>query len=373
MEYLLINGFEWPLAVISKSNRIADLTEALQLGNHKGASQKPDLLKKLISDDIHHGYGLVIPRGKISRLTNACLAPMNITKQFTLKVGREIVNKEHLTHNQSCTWQSRLLVNKRVIRESLQQCMYKHCLMRLLCWIGAARRRFPNAPIALQKTDIKSAYQWCHLNAITAMQTITQLPDKDLVVIMLHPTFGGIPSPFEWNILLESIGDLANKILFNKDWNLLIDYAPSQHSVTAMAPLDASIPFAEGTELIVEIPIDPRGTGNIYIDDLIQVTVVINGTGNATQCICTTLFAIDICACPIHPNEHIPRKDMEAGNKLQAEAGLEEQKTVLGWLLDTRHLLVQLPKNKFVAWMNLINTIIQRGTTTAKEVKSIIG
>jgi hypothetical protein len=64
---------------------------------------------------------------------------------------------------------------------------------------------------------------------------------------------------------------------------------------------------------------------------------------------------------------------MEARNKLQAEAGLEEQKTVLGWLLDTRCLLVQLPKNKFAAWTNLIKMVIQQGTTTAKEVESIIG
>jgi hypothetical protein len=60
---LLIKGSKWPLMEISKSNRIADLTEALQFGNHKGASQKPDLLKKLISDDIRYGYGLVIRHG----------------------------------------------------------------------------------------------------------------------------------------------------------------------------------------------------------------------------------------------------------------------------------------------------------------------
>jgi hypothetical protein len=48
-------------------------------------------------------------------------------------------------------------------------------------------------------------------------------------------------------------------------------------------------------------------------------------------------------------------------------------KTVLGWLLDTRRLLVQLPKNKFVAWTNLIKMVIQQGTTTSKEVESIIG
>jgi hypothetical protein len=59
---------------------------------------------------------------------------------------------------------------------------------------------------------------------------------------------------------LESIHNLANEILFNKDWNPLINYAPSQHLVPAMTLLDASIPFAEGAELIVEIPVDPQST-----------------------------------------------------------------------------------------------------------------
>jgi hypothetical protein len=123
----------------------------------------------LISDDIRYSYGLVIPWGKISHLPNACVAPMNITKQFTLDAGGEIVDKEPLTQDQSFKWQSGSSVNRRVIRDGLQHCMYSRCLMQLLCWIVAARRKFPKAPIALQKIDIKSAYRWCHLNAITAM------------------------------------------------------------------------------------------------------------------------------------------------------------------------------------------------------------
>jgi hypothetical protein len=129
MERLLIKGSKWPLTEISKSSRMADLTEALQFGNHKGGSPKPDLLKKLISDDIRYGYGLVIPWGKIPCLPNACLAPMNITMQFTLDAGREIVDKERLTHDQSFKWQLGLSVNKRVIQESLQRCMYATALL----------------------------------------------------------------------------------------------------------------------------------------------------------------------------------------------------------------------------------------------------
>jgi hypothetical protein len=120
MERLLIEGSKWPLMELSKRDRIEDLNEALQFGNHKGALQKPELLKKLISDDIKFGYGLIVPRGKIARLPNACLAPMNIMNQFTLDASSEIVDKERLTHDQSFKWQSSLSVNKRVMRVNLQ-------------------------------------------------------------------------------------------------------------------------------------------------------------------------------------------------------------------------------------------------------------
>jgi hypothetical protein len=71
---------------------------------------------------------------------------------------------------------------------------------------------------------------------------------------------------------------------FDENWDPLTNYAPSQHLVPAMELLDASIPFAEGADLIVDIPVDPRGTGDIYIDDLIQATVVIDSTDNAINC-----------------------------------------------------------------------------------------
>jgi hypothetical protein len=83
---------------------------------------------------------------------------------------------------------------------------------------------------------------------------------------------------------LESIRDLANKILFDEKWDQLTNYAPSQHLVPATEFVDASIPFAEGTDFIVNIPVDPRGTGDIYIYNLIQATVIIDSTDNTIHC-----------------------------------------------------------------------------------------
>jgi hypothetical protein len=173
MESILVNGSQWPLKEISKEDRVADLREALTFGNHKGASSKPELLQELISGNAKHGYGLVLPWNKIDRIPHACIAPMNIMHQFTLDASGNIINKEHLTHNQSFPWKSGSSVNQRVEKEKLQQYMYGRCLTRLLCWILKVRRQFPRKHILLQKIDIKSAYWRCHLNSAMAVQTIT--------------------------------------------------------------------------------------------------------------------------------------------------------------------------------------------------------
>jgi len=49
---------------------------------------------------------------------------------------------------------------------------------------------------------------------------------------------------------------------------------------------------------------------------------------------------------------------MEARNKLKSEPLLEEQKIILGWLINFRRLLICLPKNKYVAWSEAIKKMI---------------
>jgi hypothetical protein len=191
---------------------------------------------------------------------------------------------------------------------------------------SGSMKKISKGTIRTPEDYIKSAYQRCHLNAVTAMQTITQLPDNKPGIIMLCLTFGGAPCLFEWNILSESICDLANKMLFDKNLDPLTTYAPSKHLVPAMKLLDASIPFAEGADLIVDIPVDPRGTGDVYIDDLIKAIVVIDGTDNTIHCEQATLLAIDTCVHPKHPNEPIPREDMEARKKTSGRSRIEGAK-----------------------------------------------
>jgi hypothetical protein len=131
--------------------------------------------------------------------------------------------------------------------------------------------------------------------------------------------------------------------------------------------------FAAGLEQVIHNSIGPCGTSNIYIDNFIQATVHLDDTNNSFWCKHATLLAIDCCSCPKHPHKPIPQRDMEARNTLSAKAGLEEVKIVLGWKLDMRQLIMSLPTNKFFAWTNIINLNLETGSTTDKELDSIIG
>ena len=54
----------------------------------------------------------------------------------------------------------------------------------------------------------------------------------------------------------------------------------------------------------------------------------------------------------------IPRKDIISLKKLRAEGQLSEIKTVLGWELNTRRLLISLPSHKVTDWLRDIDSIL---------------
>ncbi len=51
----------------------------------------------------------------------------------------------------------------------------------------------------------------------------------------------------------------------------------NQHLVPPPKFLNDSIPFAEGLELIIEIDINPGGTTDDYINDLMSLTLDVEG------------------------------------------------------------------------------------------------
>jgi hypothetical protein len=87
-------------------------------------------------------------------------------------------------------------------------------------------------------------------------------------------------------------------------------------------------------ELIVNIPINPRGSHNLYIANIIGLTKInIPGTDHVAHGQATALLAIKAIARPNYPSASAPQESMDTREKLFAEAGLTKINMILGWEL----------------------------------------
>jgi len=111
--------------------------------------------------------------------------------------------------------------------------------------LGSCRsKEIPRDKILATKLDIKAAFRLCHLNALTAVQTCTQLPELHLALMMLRLSCGRAPCPLEFGTISESICDLINAILQHNNWDPLTLFAEKpQARVPPKNVLPDDVPF----------------------------------------------------------------------------------------------------------------------------------
>ena len=93
----------------------------------------------------------------------------------------------------------------------------------------------------------------------TALQTCTQIPDKDIAILSLRLTFRGGPCPTKWCSMAEPATDLANAILRLPNWNPSELFSPLSKMLPTRIDLPDDIPFGIGKELAVDNPADGHG------------------------------------------------------------------------------------------------------------------
>ena len=247
--------------------------------------------------------------------------------------------------------------------------MYGNFLLRIIHNIIELRRLYPYKKILIQKIDYKLAYCRLHFGWKSALQSICQ--HEDLAYISLRLTFGGAPCPSCWGDVSETTADLANALLRHPDWSPSTLHSPLQSEVPPDKDLPPNIPFAQALPTIVDPETHDRGSVDVYIDDKTTVTVDLPGNRNRDRA--ASLLAIHIMNRPLAPVEPIARNNMVSLSKLAAEAALEELKMLLGWIIDSRRLLVKLPDHKHIAWQRDLQRLVQTKKATYKELDSIIG
>jgi hypothetical protein len=373
MKSILSSGSDWPLKDLDEETRLLDFKAALERGNHKGAEKKPEELTRLVGKDVKFAYALPLPLDKLSRIPGTVLAPMNIAAQNTIDEFGRIIAKDRLTHNQSFDFSEGSSVNSRVKKEELMPCMIGHCIKRIVNWVVAMRNKYPDKKILCSKVDFKSAYRRVHLNWKVMRQTCTQLPEENPAMMALCLTFGGSPGPTEWGTLAEPICDLINAVMQHEDWDPTKLKSPYGDMIPPREDLPDDIPFGKGRELIVNVPLNDYGNSDLYIDDTWVATVDLEGSDNVLRLEQAPLLCIHAAARPMLDDEPLPREAMAALEKLLAEAGAAETKTMLGWFFNLRALMISLPQNKAHAWIEEIGEILQLGKIQAKRLERNIG
>jgi hypothetical protein len=116
--------------------------------------------------------------------------------------------------------------------------------------VVAAQRKYPTTGIHATIINL-SAYPHLHIGYQITKQCCTQLPHKDIALMALCLTFGGMPCPFEWGVISKAIYDLATALMLYNDWNPDNLHAPNQENFPPPIFLPDNIPFEEGKELIM--------------------------------------------------------------------------------------------------------------------------
>ena len=350
-----------------------DLKLGLQRGNHKGAVSQAKDLTTLITKDVTHGYALPVTITAAEQVVGGAWAPLNIQEQWTINEEGDRIMKKRLTHDQSFPGlASEESINDRVDRASLEPLIYGFMFLRVIHMIHAMRWAFPEVSIFLCKYNLASAYRRMHLYANTARKCICSTSICALIYMRL--TFGGSFSPAEWCILIELLTDLANDITNNPFWkpNRTQAAQPDPKSIPPPIQLANDIPFAPALPADVSLNLPRHGWIDGYIDDI--VGVCLNLQDNATRTTKAILLAIAIFARPTNatPN-NIPHPYILSLKKWLAEGQQEEVKTVLGWVINTRSMMVALPLDKAIAYRKQINEILVANKVANKNLESIIG
>lgn len=167
------------------------------------------------------------------------------------------------------------------------------------------------------------------------------------------------------------LADLSNTIIHLESWDH--EYLHDRISDNLDIPLSLtdSTPFHMAKELAVTILPDDLGKDDIYIDNSIGITPDLHD--NTKRVSRAIPLVIHTLSRPLSSSDVIHRKDIISMKKYAAEGRMEEQKTVLGWIINTRTLRISLPPHKHMKWSKEIHRLFSIPKVKAKHLEAILG
>ena len=192
----------------------------------------------------------------------------------------------------------------------------------------------------------------------------------DFILVALCLTFGGAANPSQWSDVSELTCDLTNDIVRDEGWDHQVLQSPHHAMIGNTPELEApDVPLAPASALAVTLPPDDVPKSNCYIDDLFAAFLEHDfhrGSGIIP-------FVLHLVGRPIAVDESLKCDDILSLSKFLAETMPAEQKMILGWIMDTCRLQIELPANKHTAWTATIHSLLTADQATFKELEKLLG
>ena len=374
MKQLLQQGSKWNMIEVKEEERRKDMKAALHRGNHKSANKHQGFLVQALSKEIVKGWELLLPATAVDSLPHLVLSPMGVAEHLGVQEDGSFAPKMRVTHDLSFPGAvSAHSVNSRLLDSDLEPCMFGHALLRLIHRIVHLRQLYPKRRIWMRKDDAKSAYRRVHLNVATVFQTAVQLvlAGVQYILLALRLPFGGSACPSEFCLISDIIADVTNDLFADMSWDPEVVSSTYLNQVPAPRGLPSDIPFAPARSTSVPNIEGAKCSADVFIDDVITVGVDVGiNVLKLRAGPCTVMHAI---AQPADYSTTIHRQDFIAADKNEAEGGPEETKIILGWLIDSRRLLIQLPNHKHTAWSSQLSSFTTRKSANSKDLQSLLG
>ena len=121
-------------------------------------------MEKATGKEVDHGWALPLTIDLVRHIKNVGVIPLGISEKFSVNEKEEIYKKSRINHDCSFPGSSGLLLNNRILKETLQPRFCKFCLLTILHMIVAMQIRWTSRIILIRKTDMGAAYRCIHAN-----------------------------------------------------------------------------------------------------------------------------------------------------------------------------------------------------------------
>ena len=353
------------------------LNDAISRGPHQSCKEYIDFLDEEFVDMINKGQWVILPASVALKLPGLRVSPPGVVPQRDRR-PRWICDY---------SWSG---VNAETIKLAPKEAMqFGNCLDRVLREILLADPKF--GPVLLNKTDLSDGFYRMCLNPDDIPKLGVIYPSRPgqqeaLVALPLVLPMGWAESPPYFSAATETIADVANTRLSDPLYN------PAEHKldeVAASVSVDASPtpPILTQTDstaqpIAVECPneADPslRGSSrkplqyvDIFVDDFISAAQ----RPFLRRVRRTLMHAIDDVFRPLSDGDSKFRREPVSMKKLlKGDCSWSTVKLVLGWIVDTVNMTIQLPPHRIERLWEILDSIPRRQKrTSVKKWHKVLG